>query len=554
MKKYLLLHALCIMFMCSYAQPILNEMYITPGSSLCNGTARQEFFEIYNGNQGNGNAVSNLGCYYLVTRWETGGGGIGNEGFYVVDLPSNATTNSAGFYTASAANVFGTQTGSGNPCQFTATHNWNSGITKKYTLAAGNTYTSATITNLFNLFDETLSQVTVLLYNGNSVVDAFVGGGGGNINNILARIHAWAPLTLSIDCAGSTQSNTITFGNITATDIDAVNQAAGTDNGFIRKYDGNCAPWDKSSSPPFHTPGSPNNGGLIPTTEPFWTSTFSDFVCQPGQGGTTTTTNDTLKNIRNVTSVTYYVYRDINNNGTYDLGLDPLFGTAHPINLPANATSYVITGIELPVGQTSFVLVRMSNGSNCFYTQNIFTTSCVITPIAVSNFSAIRKGNTAVLNWQTQTEINAKSFDVEILSGNTYTKVASVAATNNPAGSSYAYVDNNTAKSTSLYRLKLVDIDNSFRYSEVRSIKGLAAVSDFTIYPNPSTGSAKVMINDVTDGTQVQLMDNTGRILKNITLQNSNTATLNGLQRGVYLVKVINVLTNESVVKKLTVN
>ncbi len=553
MKKYLLFTALSFLLLCTQAQPVLNEMYITPGSSLCNGTARQEFFEIYNGNQGNGNAVSNIGCYYLITRWETGGG-IGNEGFYVVDFPSNATTNAAGFFTASATTVYGTQTGSGNPCQFTANLNWNSGVTKKYTLAAGNTYTSATITNLFNLFDETLSQVTVLLYNGTSVVDAFVGGGGGNINNILARIHAWAPLNLTIDCVGSPQANTITFANITATDIDAVNQAAGTDNGFVRKYDGNCASWDKSSSPPFHTPGAPNNGGIIPTTEPFWTSSFSDFVCPQVIGGSNPVTNDTLRNIRNVTSVTYYVYRDLNTNGSYDLGLDPLFGTAHPVNFPANATSFIITGIELPVDQTSFVVVRMSNGSNCFYTQNIFTTACTDLPVVLSSFSATRKGNTAVLNWQTQTEINAKSFDLEILSGNTYTKVASVAATNNPSGSSYNYIDNNTAKSNSLYRLKLIDRDNSFRYSEVRSVKGLSAVSDFSLFPNPSNGSAKVMISDVTEGTQVVLMDNAGRTIKTVTLKNSNTVELNGLQKGIYLVKVTNTINNESVVKKLTVN
>jgi hypothetical protein len=554
MKKYLLLNALCmlLLILSSQAQPILNEMYITPGSSLCNGTARQEFFEIYNGNQGNGNAVSNIGCYYLITRWETGSG-VGNEGFYVVDFPSNATTNAAGFFTASATSVFGTQTGNGNPCQFTANLNWNSGVIKKYTLAAGNTYSSATVTNVFNLFDESLSQLTVLLYNGTSVVDAFVGGGGGNINNILSRIHAWAPLNLTIDCVGTPQSNLINFGSITAVDIDAVNQAAGTDNGFIRKYDGNCAPWDKSSSPPFHTPGGPNNGGLIPNTDPFWTSSFSDPTC-PSTPGLNATTNDTIRNIRNVTSVTYYVYSDANLNGTYDLGLDPLFGTAHTINFPVNTTTYTIPAIELPVDQTSFVLVRMSNGSNCFYTQNIFTTACAPLPVILSSFAATRKGNTALLNWRTQTEINAKSFDVEMLSGNTYIKVGSIAATNSASGSSYNFTHNNTATSASLYRLKIIDRDNSFKYSEVRSVKGLLAASDFTLYPNPSSGSAKVMISDVTEGTQVLLMDNAGRVLKTVTLKNSNTVELNGLQKGIYLVKVTNTVSNESVVKKLTVN
>jgi Secretion system C-terminal sorting domain len=552
MKRFLLLMGCTWVLCAAQAQPILNELYITPGSSLCNGTARQEFFEIYNGNQGNGNAVSNLGCYYLITRWQNGGGGIGNEGFYVIDFPSTATVNADGFYTASATTVFGTQTGNGNPCQFTANLNWNSGITKSYTLAAGNTYTAATVNNVFNLFDEGLSQLTVLLYNGTSVVDVLVGGGGGNINNIVERINAWPSLQVTVDCAGSSQSNLVNFGNVTAGDISTVNQAAGTDNGFIREYDGNCAPWDKSSSPPFHTPGAPNNGGVIPNDQPFWSSRFSEPEC-PTIPGRNALVNDTIGSIRNVTGITVYVYTDDNLNGTYDLGLDPQFGTAQTINFPVGTTSYIISGIELPVDRTSFVIVRMSNGSTCYYTQNRFTTACAPLPVNMRSFAAIRKGNTAVLNWSTSTEINSQYFEVQMLTGNGYVTVGTVAATNNANGSNYSFVDNNTAKTVSLYRLKVVDRDGSFRYSEVRSIKGLGTAVDFILFPNPSSGHAKVMLSDITDGTQVLLMDNVGRTLKTVTLKNSNTVDLNSLQRGVYFVKVVSP-NGDANVKKLTVN
>jgi hypothetical protein len=533
------------------AQPVLNELYITPGSTLCNGTARQEFFEIYNGNQGNGNAVSNLGCYYLISRWETGGG-VGNEGFYVIDFPSTATVNAAGFFTASATTVFGTQTGNGNPCQFTANLNWNSGVTKRYTLAAGNTYTSATATNVFNLFDEGLSQMTVLLYNGTAVVDVMVGGGGGNINNIVERIHEWPTLTVSVDCAGSTQNNAINFNNVTAADISTVNQAAGTDNGFIREYDGNCAPWDKSSSPPFHTPGTPNSGGTIPNTEPFWNSRFSEPDC-PTVPGQNARINDTITNIRNVSGVTVSIYTDDNLNGTYDLGLDPQFGAPLTVNFPVGATAYTIADIELPVDRTCFILVRMSNGSTCFYTQNKATTACAPLPVIMRSFSAQRKGNTAVLNWGTSSEINTNGFEVQWLGPNGYTTVGSVAAANSATGSSYSFVHDNTAKAVSLYRLKVVDRNGSFSYSEVRSVKGLGASTGFTVFPNPSSGNAKVMLSDVTDGTQVLLIDNTGRTLKTVTLNNSNTVDLNGLQRGIYLIKV-STPDGGATVKKLTVN
>jgi hypothetical protein len=535
------------------AQPILNELYITPGSNLCNGTSRQEFFEIYNGNQGGGNGVSNIGCYYLVTRWESGAGGVGNEGFYVIDFPSTATVNAAGFYVASATTVFGTQTGSGNPCQFTANLNWNSGVTKQYTLAAGNTYTSATVTNVFNLFDEGLSQLTVMLYNGASVVDVMVGGGGGNINNIVERIQQWPSLTVTIDCAGSSHNNTINFGNVTAGDISKVNQSAGTDNGFIRQYDGNCAPWDKSSSPPFHTPGSSNGGGVIPNDQPFWSSKFSEPDC-PTTPGQHATINDTLSGIRGVSGVTVYVYTDINLNGTYDLGIDPPFGTPINVNFASGAASHIITGIPVAPDGTSFILVRMSNGSTCYYTQNKATTACAPLPVVLKSFAAVRKGQTALLSWGTASEINTAAFEVQLLGPNGYATVGTVPAANLATGSSYAFTHGNNAKSTSLYRLKVVDRDGSFRYSPVMSVKGLGAAVSFTLFPNPSSGNAKVMLSDVMEGTQVQLIDNTGRILSTYTLRNSSTVELNGLQRGVYLVKVGNPATGENTIKKLTVN
>lgn len=115
------------------------------------------------------------------------------------------------------------------------------------------------------------------------------------------------------------------------------------------------------------------------------------------------------------------------------------------------------------------------------------------------------------------------------------------------------FTDVNTSKAITEYRLKLVDLDNSFKLSEVRAVKGNGGVSDFIIYPNPSAGDAKVSITDISEPTEVQLIDNAGRVIKTVNMNNSNTVDFNNLQKGIYMIRITNKTTGESLTKKLSV-
>lgn len=174
-------------------------------------------------------------------------------------------------------------------------------------------------------------------------------------------------------------------------------------------------------------------------------------------------------------------------------------------------------------------------------------------PILVSSFYAKRSNSTVTLSWQTESEINAKEFVLQKKTDNGFIDIASIPAKNAATGAQYSYTDNNNSKGTSQYRLKLVDNDASFKYSEIRTVKGLSAASDFVIFPNPSKGDAKVTIADISEPTTVQLIDNNGRILKNVSMNNSNTISFNGLQTGLYMVRIINNNSGESLTKKLNV-
>ena len=174
-------------------------------------------------------------------------------------------------------------------------------------------------------------------------------------------------------------------------------------------------------------------------------------------------------------------------------------------------------------------------------------------PVRLGSFFAKRINNTVALNWKTETEINSKEFILERKTAASFVAVATIASANRVTGSSYAYTDNNANKGVTLYRLKIVDIDGSFTYSTISAVRGTATVSDFTVFPNPSNGNAKVTISDISEPTDVQLVDLSGRVIKKISLTNSNTLELNSLQKGMYMIRITNKTSGESSTQKLSV-
>lgn len=176
------------------------------------------------------------------------------------------------------------------------------------------------------------------------------------------------------------------------------------------------------------------------------------------------------------------------------------------------------------------------------------------TPVTLSNFVAARSGNNVNMKWATSTEINSKEFIIQKKVGTNWVDYATVASANRANGSTYSYTDvNNTAKGITEYRLKMVDFGGAFKLSDIRPIKGLSGASDFTVYPNPSNGTAFVALSESFDKSTVQLLDNAGRILKTETLQASGSTSFKSLTPGYYLIRVKNNVTGEVVTQKLSV-
>ena len=179
-------------------------------------------------------------------------------------------------------------------------------------------------------------------------------------------------------------------------------------------------------------------------------------------------------------------------------------------------------------------------------------------PLSLSSFLVGRTGSSISLNWKMESGINVSNFEVERSFDNVaYKSIASVAGnglSSTSSTQSYSYVDNtNNSKSVSFYRLKIVKQGGEISYSDIKTVKGFGGKAEFILFPNPSFGNARITITDISEPTTVQVLDNSGRLIKSLLLNNSNSVQVSGLQRGSYIVRITGTESGTTTVKKLTV-
>ena len=176
-------------------------------------------------------------------------------------------------------------------------------------------------------------------------------------------------------------------------------------------------------------------------------------------------------------------------------------------------------------------------------------------PVKLGSFSAVRSKQVVSLNWNTEFEIDSKEFVVERAEGTEFRSVGNVYLNGNSSTKkSYSFNDKNENAGSTYYRLKNIDLNGKFTYSEIRTVKGIGAGSDITIFPNPARANSKVSVVGVTANSSIQLLDFSGKVLKNMNSNTVNSIDLSGVKNGSYLVRIIDKSTNEVVNKKLTVS
>ncbi len=163
-------------------------------------------------------------------------------------------------------------------------------------------------------------------------------------------------------------------------------------------------------------------------------------------------------------------------------------------------------------------------------------------PVDVVYFTGKLLADKVVLNWEVANEINFKEYVIERSTNGTY---FSAIGTVTPTGSkSYSYSDDASINKGSrvYYRLKKVDKDGTFSYSDVFSLH-ISLNVKFSVYPNPTTDIIQLQFNSNSNAAvQVIVKDLIGKTVINnaFTLNNGLVKIVtNNLTNGTYLVKAI---------------
>ena len=136
------------------------------------------------------------------------------------------------------------------------------------------------------------------------------------------------------------------------------------------------------------------------------------------------------------------------------------------------------------------------------------------TPVQWVSFNAKKKDGSVLLTWETAQEQNSKNFEIERSSdGRRFNKIGSVpAAGNSNVISRYSYIDDVPVKGLNYYRLKQIDLDGKFAYSEVAKVN-FDGAERLLVFPNPAADQLTVQFPANKRFISAHILDASGKLV-----------------------------------------
>ncbi len=100
----------------------------------------------------------------------------------------------------------------------------------------------------------------------------------------------------------------------------------------------------------------------------------------------------------------------------------------------------------------------------------------------------------------------------------------------------YTHLDDNAANGISYYKLKQVDIDGQYEWSEIVAVEGAARGQDLRVYPNPCT-HVLFIGGDITEGSPLFVLDALGRTVLVIDHASGGAVDVSQLPAGPYYLR-----------------
>lgn len=165
-----------------------------------------------------------------------------------------------------------------------------------------------------------------------------------------------------------------------------------------------------------------------------------------------------------------------------------------------------------------------------------------VLPVKLSRFKARKTSGLIRLDWQTGSEKNSKLFSIERSADRkNFIEIGTVKSNGNTSGvSAYHFIDESTPAPVLYYRLKLVDQDGAFSYSEIVTATGESETT-LNLYPNPVSGELFITTGKMMNETDITVTNQLGEVIT-VPVHMNTEGILNintsSLSNGLYLLKI----------------
>lgn len=247
----------------------------------------------------------------------------------------------------------------------------------------------------------------------------------------------------------------------------------------------------------------------------------------------------------NLTSTVQDKYLTI--DGTLIVGGVLDFGN---INMEIDGTGTINAGTITGGGNTTCSTTGGGTGTcpsitaaSCADPSGLCTEPGTVTPIELMFFNGEDYKDGVLLTWATASEENFNHFEVEKAhEGGEFESIASIAGSgrNSYHPIKYEYIDINPELGFNYYRLRSVDNDGSFDYSDIILVKFESGIQ-LQVSPNPSNGLISVKTNLLsTNKVAFVITNQLGTLVYQSSLSSfNNTVDLTGLRKGIYIIKLL---------------
>lgn len=159
-------------------------------------------------------------------------------------------------------------------------------------------------------------------------------------------------------------------------------------------------------------------------------------------------------------------------------------------------------------------------------------------PVELISFSGERISDNVNLFWTTASEINNDFFEIQRSVNNVdfYATAKVQGAGNSNRKIDYFYTESNDDSKLYYYRLKQVDFDGKYSFSNIVAIEG-NLIKNITVYPNPSYGN--VTIRNIEPFQVISIINSSGQILQQFVSPSENlNINLGKWGQGIYYISI----------------